>query len=239
MFVQFLDLSPLRSGQSPRVWGRRETYPGLGNRPTDRWALEESFCDKVFVRIYEEIPTPLGAFVEIGLQDPETGHRLDPMTAEGDHISFVALKGPAILEPGTPAAPLDNAADYVLDGSIGLHTVDVSLGRETLVVTTTWQSLDAVAYDAFIFGKVWDDKGDVVASVDRPPLDGRYPTFYWVPGSWVTDVLTFDVGNATGLETFSLGMYTWPDMNRLPVVDAAGNRPRDNLIEFSLVDLRE
>jgi len=252
VFVHLLDLSQLDVHDSPGVWGGRRTYPGLGNLPTDRWPLGQPFCDKVLVEVSPEAPTPLGATIEIGFIDPETGTRLQATSAEGDPLSMAVVRGVPIL----PAGGLANAerpARYVLDKTIGLHQVQFSgISGGAITLTLTWQSLQPVPYDATVFvhligadespfGGVYPERsrgtqGRLLAQVDRQPLDGRFPTSYWLPGQVVTDVVSLSSAPDTynGPLVLDVGMYIWPSLERLSVVDASGIPQRDNVITINV-----
>jgi hypothetical protein len=231
VFVQLLDLSPLEQGNPPAVWGRRETYPGLGNLPTDRWALGETFCDTLLVWVYEDTPTPLGAAIEVGFIDRETGVRLQTTTAEGDPMDLAFSGSLSILAdetvPDTQHKPF-----YTWDDAIALNQVHIAVA-DTTTLTLTWQSRRAVPYDATMFLHVIEAgdtaSGDIVAQVDRQPLEGRFPTSFWIPGQVITDVVTLPPVEAPS--AVNLGLYTWPSLQRLPVVDVSGSpQPGDMIV---------
>jgi 4-amino-4-deoxy-L-arabinose transferase-like glycosyltransferase len=230
VFVQLLDLSPLDDNRLPTVWGRRETYPGLGNRPTDRWALHQAFCDTVFVRVFPETPTPLGAAIEVGFTDPERKNRLQ--ATDPDPIALAVVGSVPILSSRDLPATT-RPARYVLDNAIGLdYTQSLDAMGSSLTLTLTWQSLRPVPYDATMFVHLRGADGNILAQVDRQTLDGRYPTSYWLPGQTITDVvnLLLPPGAPQGPLVLDVGMYTWPSLQRLPIVDTSGAPQRDNVI---------
>jgi 4-amino-4-deoxy-L-arabinose transferase-like glycosyltransferase len=233
MFVQLLDLSQLDSQGSPGIWGRRETYPGLGNLPTDRWPVGDLFCDRLLTWVYPGAPTPLGAGIEVGFVDPDAGRRLQPLDTRGQTIPLAVVGSVSILAPETTEGlrSEDEGAPYVLGDAIGLKDVGLS-GANPLTVTLTWQSLLPVAYDATVFVHLKGADGDTLAQTDRQPLDGRFPTSFWVPGQIITDVIRLEssAGAHEGPLTLNVGMYTWPSLERLAVRDAAGTPQGDNAI---------
>jgi hypothetical protein len=239
VLVQLLDLSQVDAHGSPGVWGGRRTYPGLGNLPTDRWPLGEPFCDRVLVQVSPAAPTPLGATIEIGFIDPGTDDRLQAVSPEGDPLDLAVVRGVPILSPG--ALPMvDRSASYVLDQAIGLDQMQLAGSAEdTITLTLVWQSLRPVPYDATVFVHVRGTDGDLLAQVDRQPLDGRFPTSYWLPGQVITDVISLspahDVYDVPLV--LNVGMYTWPSLERLPVMDASGTPQPDNVIVISVPSL--
>ncbi len=236
VFVQLLDAGMLLRDELPSVWGRRETYPGLGNRPTDRWPVGRVFCDTLLTKIANDAPTPLAVALEVGFVEPESGERLQPTDIQGVPLGIVALPGLAILEDTTPPTAAMAAARYVLNEQILLHRATAELTNETLTVTTTWQTTAPLNYDAILFVKVQNARGEFLAEHDRHPMDGRFPTSYWIPGQVVTDTvgLALSARSAVNSLTLQLGMYIWPDLTRLPVVDAAGTPQPHNIIMLTL-----
>ena len=236
VFVHLLDLSQLDDHDSPGVWGVRRTYPGLGNLPTDRWTPGNPFCDEIRVHVSPDTPTPLAAALEIGLLDPETNTRLQATSAEGDPHDVMIVRGVPVL-PREPAA-VERPASYVLDGAIGLQGVQISgAAGDTVTLTLTWQSLQPVPYDATTFVHLRGTDGSALAQADRQPLNGRFPTSYWLPGQLLTDTITLSPVDDVDIEQLALGMYKWPSLDRLPAVDADGNPQPDNMIVIDAPDL--
>jgi hypothetical protein len=224
VFVQLLDLSQLNTFDAPGIWGRRDTYPGLGNLPTSRWPLHKTFCDTLMTWVYPQAPTPLGAAIEVGFLDPQSVKRLQPVDSQGEPASLTYVGGVPILSPQaqTSASP----PLYVLDGAIGLNRVQFGTA-----LTLTWQALNPVPYDATMFVHVKGKDGNTLAQVDRQPLNGRFPTSYWLPGQVITDVVHLSVPDTyKGPLTLNIGMYTWPSLTRLSVVDAAGTPQQHDMI---------
>jgi 4-amino-4-deoxy-L-arabinose transferase-like glycosyltransferase len=232
MFVHLLDVSQLDGRGIPAIWGNRETYPGLGNRPTDRWRLDQEFCDTVLTQVSLTAPTPLGASLEVGFVDPKTRDLLQAVDAEGDPVDLAVIGRMPVLSPqGLPT--VKQTPLYVLDNAIGLDLVQLaSVSRDSMTLTLTWQSLQAVPYDATMFIHLTGTDGSIVAQVDRQPLNGRFPTSSWMPGQIITDSITLPLSAQAQSSplTLRLGMYTWPSMRRLPVVNASGSAQRDDAI---------
>jgi hypothetical protein len=241
VFVHLLDTSQLARHGSPGVWGGRRTYPGLGNLATDRWRPGEAFCDRVLLKVPAETPTPLGAAIEIGLINSETDERLQAVNQRGQPIELVNLRGVPILSTNQlPGA--ERTAHHVLDNAIGLNQVQLSDVRvDALTLTLTWQSHQTVAYDATTFVHLRTADGSLLAQADHQPLDGRFPTSYWLPGQVVTDTLVLSpVPDAqAGPLTLGLGMYRWPSLERLDVVDASGSPQADNVIQINVPSLSQ
>ncbi len=91
-------------------------------------------------------------------------------------------------------------------------------------VTLYWEAQRPPDDDYVVFVHLVDAEGQIVASHDGPPMDGRYPTGAWLPGEVVPDVhhLVLDPSASAGTYRLQVGMYRWPDMERLPVWDSQG-----------------
>ena len=232
MFVQLLDLSRLRVGDSPGVWGRRMTYPGLGSRSTDRWALHQAFCDTLLVQTFPETPTPLGAAIEVGFfDDVDQQSHLQAVDAEGEPIALPVIGGLPIISPEALAAK--QTALYTFDNALALNRAQLAgEASGTITLTLTWQSLQPVSYDATTFAHLRQADGNMVAQVDREPLDGRFPTSYWLPGQIITDVISLSMPTTPPGEplVLNVGMYQWPSMQRLAAQDASGRLINDVVV---------
>ena len=237
VFVHLLDMS---QADVPGAWGVRRSYPGLGNLPTDRWPLKEPFCDRMLLPVSPAAPTPMAAAVEIGLIEPTTDKRLTAISAGGEPLDIVVGRGVPILS-AVPPRP-DSAVRYVLDRSIGLRDCHWAWETaDTLAITITWQSLATVTFDATTFVHVRQADGEIIAQADRQPLNGRFPTTYWLPGQVITDVVRLSPvsppdqrGGEKSPLTLLIGMYTWPSLERLPVVDTEGVPQQDNVIRMPI-----
>jgi hypothetical protein len=233
MFVHLLDLAPTAWGASPTLWGNRETYPGLGSRPTDRWPLRAPFCDRVLVWVFPDAPAPLCASVEIGFIS-QAGIRLQAETSEG-HPLGLPVTGKVPILQNILSPPRTERPAYVLDGRIGLHHVEARWSQDSVTITVTWQALQNIPYDAITFFHLTDQTGNLLVQQDQQPLAGRFPTSCWLPGQVVTDAVTFSSVPARGEDIMLLvGMYTWPSIQRLPVIDREGMPVPDNAIPVKL-----
>ncbi len=101
-----------------------------------------------------------------------------------------------------------------------------------------WQALGELERDYTIFVHMLDQGGELLAQWDAPPLDGLYPTSRWVVGDVFTHraVMMIPPDAPPGKYDLVVGMYTYPDLNRLPVV---GDRPsaQDGLIWLQSVEI--
>ena len=77
--------------------------------------------------------------------------------------------------------------------------------------------VDRPAFDATIFLHVVDSAGNMVAQQDKRPLEGQYPTFIWDKEERVVTNHQFELSQPAETMHLFVGMYTFPDLKRLPV----------------------
>ncbi|MGB9777441.1 MAG: ArnT family glycosyltransferase [Anaerolineae bacterium] len=109
----------------------------------------------------------------------------------------------------------------------GIRLIGYSLEKrtfrpgDTLRLTLFWQPSRTLQPNLVVFVHVLDSQGALIAQHDGVPDEGRRPTPFWQPGTVIRDphpiVLPSDV--APGEYTISVGMYDWPGLQRLRVVD--------------------
>ncbi|MCZ7679393.1 MAG: hypothetical protein M5U28_11770 [Sandaracinaceae bacterium] len=126
------------------------------------------------------------------------------------------------------------AVDAALGGRIALRSAFAErLEDGRIRLALDWEALaNRSALDATIFVHVVGPDRSNIAQVDRRPWDGQYPTFIWNAGERVRTEHVLDLGGATpdGI-TLRAGMYTLPDVTRLPVVQDGAPDP-DSAIQL-------
>jgi hypothetical protein len=111
-------------------------------------------------------------------------------------------------------------------------------GDKSLTLTLHWQALHPPQGDYTVFVHLLDADGDLVAQHDGLPMDGVYPTSEWIVGDTFTQQikLTIPPDAPSGTYDLVVGMYTYPDIVRLPV---ASDRPyaQDGLVWLQAVEI--
>jgi hypothetical protein len=92
---------------------------------------------------------------------------------------------------------------------------------QTLDVRLYWEAQQPLEEDYIVFVHLLDGNGELVAGHDGPPRDRESPTSTWLPGDVVPDVHHVELGDDIPAGTYQLwvGIYTWPDIERLTVRD--------------------
>ncbi len=182
-----------------------------------------------------DIPTdlPPGMYaLRAGLYDRETGQRLSIMDERGQlGDSNISLQGFRVRSARPlQAGQLPVRPQAWLGDALRLISYDVSPQPATLVpgaaFTTTlyWQATGPVESDYTVFLHLLDGKGEIAAQLDGPPVGGRYPTSYWLPGEIVADERRLVAPiNREGPYRLVAGLYDPVTLNRLEMVDDVGN----------------
>lgn len=109
---------------------------------------------------------------------------------------------------------------------IELLGYDIEVGNPMQLVFY-WQSETAVpdSYDVFVH--LLDEQGEIVAQVDRKPVDGLVATDIWQPGDIIRDPVSLPLPAdlPAGSYEMQLGVYLRESGERIPVDDlgASGN----------------
>lgn len=176
--------------------------------------------------------TPAGTYsLELSLTNGRDGSPLPARRGEGHQWDDYAPLMDLILAQPVPLT-IHMEIQRSDDLEHGVRLLGYSLGTrtyrpgETLRITLFWQPSRTIQPNLVVFVHILDSQGALVAQHDGVPDEGRRPTPFWQPGIVVSDthsiVLPSDL--APGEYTLSVGMYDWPGLQRLHVVNgpAAG-----------------
>lgn len=179
-------------GPENRLVANRRSYPGLGRYPTSLWQPGDAFCDQMHVRVYDDnVPRTLRYLIEVALIDESSDERLPAFTADGQPVGAVFVDEVVIRKAGetwTAAGGEEPLAllDYELPAA--WHA------GEEQVLRLRWGVAAPVTKDYQVFVHLRNpESGENVAQADGPPLDGWYPTSYWLAGEVVEEERTFPV----------------------------------------------
>jgi hypothetical protein len=156
--------------------------------------------------------------------------------------------------PGESVWPEEGCSVASADGSVNLNWL---IGERSIATPDDWGASlrqDAVLADGIthvghtlsdlspapgntVFRQVLSAEGQVVAQADSEPNRGLYPTTAWRPGEVVSDAqeLVLPIDLPEGEYTILVGMYHWPDMERLAVT--SGGDPGQDAIIVSILDV--
>jgi len=102
----------------------------------------------------------------------------------------------------------------------------------TLRLILYWQAQAEMEQDYTVFVHLLDAEGHLVAQHDGQPGEGGLPTSSWVGGEVIADEhpLGLDLKLPPGGYRLEVGLYLWPTMERLPVLDGAGQVQGDKAV---------
>jgi hypothetical protein len=136
-------------------------------------------------------------------------------------------------EPGRDALEVD----AVLSDIIRLSHVELSQPLQslspgdTLDITLYWETLAPPPEDYIIFANLFDGREQSIDQEDVQPLDGRYPTSTWDTSTRVVTTHSLTVPDGAIIPyTLYLGMYSYPTIERLDIVQAGVASPDDLII---------
>jgi len=132
----------------------------------------------------------------------------------------------------------------IWDGRIRLRGFALRLGDEPLGATTSlspgvtlrlvlyWETLAPLEKSYTVFTHLLDPQGVLRGQKDAPPLAGTYPTDLWQVGEQIVDSydIPLDPAAPPGDYVLEVGLYEWPQNQRLPVTDPGGRAVGDHLI---------
>ncbi len=139
----------------------------------------------------------------------------------------------------TPYFPLDfpviephptHRLDANLDNRILLEGYDLDYATplrpgDIFHLTLYWRALAPIEESLKVFNQAFYGDGTMVVQQDSMPACNRRPTVGWQPGELTVDRRTLEVAEdaPAGIYPLYTGMYREETMERLPVLDAAGN----------------
>lgn len=110
---------------------------------------------------------------------------------------------------------------------LGCATPQIAPSGNQLSFACYWQTLTDIPRDDYIgFAHLMDtDTATLVAQDDHILGEERYPVMAWQSDEVIQENYTFDISNREIAGTYQivLGIYTWPDIVRLPVPETPDN----------------
>ncbi len=223
--------------------GQEDSYPGLGSYPTSAWKPGDTFADRCWVRTKLRVQTPTIARVGVSVYHLPSMEYL-PARRDGQDLGQVFLQTVKV-EPWEPATyEIPHALSVNLGNKIDLvgYQLDGWEARagETKNLTLYWRTTVETAEEYTVFTHLIDSTGRVWAQDDDYPLQGDYPTSFWVVGEVVEDgyELVLPPRIPAGEYEIEVGMYLASSGERLPILDDAG-QVLDNRVVLGRVTVTE
>lgn len=203
------------------VLARRETYPGLGLRPTHTLRPGDTFRDLYPLQLKGNVAEPIVARATVNLFDFESASRagFPALASTGDEVTPIVGQIKVVPNPWPRHQP-NYITNVNFSNAIALIGYDLhpppSKMEARPSLTLYWQSLAPVTTDYVLFLHLLDVNGNLITQADAPPTNNAYPTSWWSPGEIIADRHLLPA--LTGPTTLRLGLYDLASGQRLPVI---------------------
>jgi len=220
------------------VWAQHDEQLG-----SDWLNLSNRIQISQFLRLFIPQGTPPGTYnLQIVVYDPRTGQTL-PATGRQLVVGDQAILGRVeVSRPAEMPAMRHALADF---GQIHLVEADtpvtaVSTG-DVMPLSLLWQATrDLHGQRLVVVVQLLDDTGQVVASLEEEPLDGRYPTSSWQAQELVRDhhQLTVLPDTPPGPYRLIVGLYRASDRVRLEAKTGFLGLSRHDYASVRVIEVR-
>ena len=202
-------------GRDNQEIGKVHSYHGRGLYPAGLWPDGQIIADRFGLWIDDETAAPVLAAVDSTLLDGATVQigeiKIEPGEWPPLEEELLAKFGPVI---------------EMLDVQV---TPQSAQPGDLLAIDVHWQVTGEPGEDLTTLVHLGQPDAEPLATGDRPPLDGRYPTRVWENGEQIDDSYDLQLPDelAAGRYPLWIGMYNPKTMARLPVLIEDEAQPFD------------
>lgn len=203
-------------GRGTEEIGKVHSYHGRGLYPATLWPPGRIVGDRFGLRLEEEVAAPVLAQIDVSLAQGEESVR-------AGQVKIVPDVWPEAVEPVLAR----------LGETVELMAVDATPAQpapgETVTLAVQWRVAQAPGVDLTTLVHLGQPDQPPLATGDRPPLAGDYPTRVWAAGEVINDqyVLALPTGLRDGRYPIWIGMYDPQTMARLPLTVDGERQPFD------------
>jgi hypothetical protein len=195
--------------------------------PTSRWSPELYVRDEQQILIPPDIP-PVEYHIRVGLFDMATGERLVLPERPGRPDSLDL--GPLRVLRSSPLDPSQTPNPLRAQLGEGIELLGYALEPaalrpgEDLQVVLYWRARAEVKASYTVFVHLIDAAEAKAGQHDGQPMEGLHPTTNWQAGEVVEDGHSIAIAPdaSPGRYRLAVGMYQYPSLERLPVVECEG-----------------
>ena len=215
---------------------RQQQWAGTDRFARDGYKTSHWFENEVVIDQFElatDPDTPSGVYwfnvgLYLGLDQAAVSLPLiqngQPIEATSVNFGPVKIGGPppnVVVPEALPQNPLA----VKLGDAIQLRGYDIARMDDALTITLYWESLAPLEADQTVFLHVRNEAEETIAQMDRPPVNGAYPTSLWEPGEIIKDevVVPLPAELPSGNYSIVVGMYNFATGERLPIIESADN----------------
>ncbi|CAN5729277.1 hypothetical protein BH10CHL1_BH10CHL1_13110 [soil metagenome] len=168
--------------------------PAQGRHPTRQWLPGGVFADTYSIMVKDPHYDGL-ATLSLGFyQYDDKTQRQAVLNAQGQITGDRVVLAPVRVHATAPATALESMPLARWANGIQLAKADVERNQANLPVAihVKWQATQVLNTDYTVFVQLLDKTGKLLAQVDQPPQQNRFPTSTWQPGDVIEDDYHFD-----------------------------------------------
>jgi hypothetical protein len=203
------------------------SYHGRGQYPANLWPPGTVVADRFAVRLDEEMGAPV------------LGRVFARLAGERPGIEVGTVKIVPGRWPQPPAESLARVGESIELAEVLVRPEFVAAGDSVTLTARWYVSGPAPGEDFTTLVHLGQPDAPPLATGDRPPLNGDYPTRAWEQGEMIADhyVLTIPNGLENGRYPLWIGMYHPETGQRLPLIVDDQPQP-DNVYLASWVEIQ-
>jgi hypothetical protein len=210
-----------------KVWASRGQMPRYGTGYAASWVTNEI--------VEDAYDLPLAAIVP-------GRYRLE--VADADAREFVSIS--AIELARGIASSAEPRGERPINAHVGQkirllgYTAPEKLSPGSrFPLTLFWQTDENVYDDYTAFVQLLDAEGNAVVKYDSVPGGGLNSPFLWIPGETVVEHIVLYLPNdlKPGKYSVIVGMYHYPELERLPITCTTGESSPDDVIELGSFEI--
>jgi len=202
--------------EAGRGWAGDDHVPRGGLYPTSAWGAGEMVRDTFRLTVPADAPPAL-YHVQVGWYDPASQARLPVGASDSFTVAMLPIQWSAIGKQAMTPLGQPFGEVIVLEGYAW------EVGPEALQVTLRWSTSQPLDDDYRVFVHLVDPAGEgqALTQGDASPLDGRWPTAFWLPGVPLDDTHTVPLPDdlPAGRYRLLVGLYDPLSGERLRLPD--------------------
>jgi hypothetical protein len=210
--------------------------------PLEAWLPGMTVRQTVHLRFPEDLVVPASYPLMVRLDSEDAGAiniaDTDRRLIAPDTLILTDI--PAL--PSDSAQPSSSATAFHLENDVtlvGYAIPEENHPGETLSLTFHWRTEQPTGRHFIQFLHIFDSEGEAQVIHDQEPFDGVFPSTDWPPGVEMTDVWTLSLPEdlLPGEYDVYTGLYEWPSLERLAVVDDDGHPIENNSIYLETITI--
>ncbi len=195
---------------------KHHSYHGRGMYPANLWKPGQIVVDRFSVRLDDEFEFPTVGRVIISVIDGD-------QSVQAGEVKIIPANWPEIETPD-----LAQIGDGIALSSAEFSPEQIKAG-DTVHLAVQWHVLQKPDADLTTLVHIGQPDQPPLATGDRPPLQGDYPTRVWEAGEVIDDIypLVLPADLEAGRYPLWIGLYDSKSLVRLPVSVGGEGQPRD------------